>query len=171
MFGAGDGTGLSSLHYAAEFNHAPVITCIAKLLSTSKTNKLNVNTQDRLGWSPLHCAAHHGSFECAKVLIEAGADVSTRASTGKTPLHIAAQQGRTAICDLFISAGASLNVQDKLGMTPLHEAAFRDHERTFNALSKMPQANLTILDSLGNAPSNYLRSFECNVNSLSEDKL
>jgi ankyrin repeat protein len=67
--------------------------------------------------------------EVAKVLIEAGTDLSLvdnpKSSNykGWTPLAAAACYGRVEITRILIEAGADLNVTDKAGMTPLIIAA------------------------------------------------
>jgi ankyrin repeat protein len=66
-------------------------------------------SKDKYGWGPLHCAVHHGSEECAKLLLEFGATLALKDHVGKTPLHFAAARNRPVLCDLLIRAGADLN--------------------------------------------------------------
>eukprot|EP00308_Calcidiscus_leptoporus_P013221 CAMPEP_0119353362 /NCGR_PEP_ID=MMETSP1334-20130426/2524_1 /TAXON_ID=127549 /ORGANISM="Calcidiscus leptoporus, Strain RCC1130" /LENGTH=208 /DNA_ID=CAMNT_0007366625 /DNA_START=50 /DNA_END=676 /DNA_ORIENTATION=- len=66
--------------------------------------------------------------ECAKLLIDAGADVNTPDQYGDQPLALACMDGggvpKEAIVQHLISAGADvLQVTDNFKMTPLHWAA------------------------------------------------
>jgi hypothetical protein len=85
---AGDGEGLTPLHYAAELNRIEVINTLSSLVGED----LLVNAQDKYGWTPLHTAAHHGNIDCIEKLLSLGADVSVKERTGKTPLHLAVAQ-------------------------------------------------------------------------------
>ena len=67
--------------------------------------------QDKYGWSPLHCAVHHGSDECARLLVKLGADISLSCCVGKSPLHMACTMNRTALCEFLLIAGADPNLQ------------------------------------------------------------
>ncbi len=44
--------------------------------------------KDRYGWTPLHCASHHGNIQCVNQLLNAGASVSIVDKNGRTPLHV-----------------------------------------------------------------------------------
>ena len=125
-----DGEGLTSLHYASEFNRLDVIRALYDLCGDS----LMLNPRDKYGWTPLYCAAHHGNSDVVKLLLELGADPSVSNTQQKTPLHCAASQGRRLICELLISAGASINAQDKHSVTPLHDCNFKGHYDLFEWL-------------------------------------
>lgn len=47
--------------------------------------------------TPLHIAALHGHSECAKYLIEQGAQVQIFDEDGRTPLIAASQYGQTSV--------------------------------------------------------------------------
>ena len=52
-------------------------------------------------------AAKFGSYECAKFLIEKGADVNKKSDKGLTALAIANETNNSEMSDLLIAAGAS----------------------------------------------------------------
>lgn len=49
-----------------------------------------------------------------------------------------------------------VNVQDKHGMTAIHEAAYKGQEQVFHLLCKVPGADLSLVDVMGNQPRDYL---------------
>ena len=55
----------------------------------------------------------------AKVLLEAGAEVTATTNKGWTPLHYAAEYGNTEIAQALITAGADVDAKNKWGSTPL----------------------------------------------------
>ena len=98
-----DGEGLTSLHYASEFNRTEFISAISDFCSqattsdSSTTNSNTTNTTDspgnsngngnskgslmlnprcKAGWTPLYCATHHNNVEVVQLLLKLGADVS-----------------------------------------------------------------------------------------------
>ena len=125
-----DGEGLTSLHYASEFNRLDVIRTLFDIFGES----LMLNPRDKYGWTPLYCAVHHGNIEVVKLLLELGADTSVSNAQQKTPLHCAASQGRREICEILIAGGASLNAEDKHSVTPLHDCNFKGHYQLFEWL-------------------------------------
>lgn len=75
--------------------------------------------------SCLHSAARSiggAPEECAKELIDQGADVNLKLiSNLNTPLHLAAANGALDVCKVLIDAGASM-MPNAFGNTPLHSA-------------------------------------------------
>eukprot|EP01036_Dinobryon_divergens_P023350 gene23350-31686_t len=170
-----DGEGMTSLHYAANYNKPKAMDAIINFYGLKvkvagrkgkekerekKQSPIIVDAKDKYGWTPLYCASHHGSMECAQLLLnDLGADVSVRNNVGKTALHAAMGQNRSNISDLLISVGASLNAKDSRGMTPLHECAYRGHFSLHDALIRHASVDPTIRDDMGNLSSDYCAEF------------
>ncbi|CAG8232665.1 unnamed protein product [Penicillium salamii] len=72
----------------------------------------------------LHIAAYWDLSETAKIILEAGADVSTTDSHKWTPLHWAGSKGHLAVSNILLQGGAHSNLPDIQGWTPLFWAAF-----------------------------------------------
>jgi ankyrin repeat protein len=47
------------------------------------------NTQDNVGWTPLHVAVAKGNSEAIKLLVSAGADAHAGNANGVTPIQLA----------------------------------------------------------------------------------
>lgn len=157
-----NGEGLTSLHYVCEFNRPEMIDTLQQLgsLGNSPEDKLNLNAQDKYGWTPLHCAAHHGNIACVKKLLSLKADVNIPNQVGKTCLHLACARNRGTIVSVLLAGGASLVQQDHQGMTPLHEAAFAGYANLYNELARNKKADVNIFDELGFKAEQYLTYFE-----------
>ena len=76
--------GRTVLHLCAMF--ADAYDLLEAILAV---RKLDIDTQDKYGNTPLHYAVKCGSLEMVKLLVEAGADIKTRNQANMTPLHIA----------------------------------------------------------------------------------
>lgn len=82
------------------------------------------NTFDKERMTPLHdvCQAPQTSqADCARLLIDAGADINARDSWGRTPLRIAVSITSTDFnfIEILIQEGAYINTEDIYGQTPL----------------------------------------------------
>jgi ankyrin repeat protein len=75
--------------------------------------------------SPLYAACKKGHIECARLLLEAGADPGYQDREGMTPLHMAAIWGRIPIIRMLAEAGADIDQPDLRGNTALHKACFK----------------------------------------------
>ncbi|CAH0551219.1 unnamed protein product [Brassicogethes aeneus] len=72
--------------------------------------------------TPLHLAAEDGDFECVRLLLEAGAEVTLCNHKLQTPLHLAALSQCTETMNILIKHGADVNASDIDGRTPLHSS-------------------------------------------------
>lgn len=73
--------------------------------------------------TPLMLSVRAGSLECARFLLEIGADVTLQDHLDRTALRYAAHAGQPEAVDLLLEAGAGVDVSDQGGKTPLMEAA------------------------------------------------
>lgn len=78
------------------------------------------------GLTPLLYAARQGCLECAKALVEGGADVNMTDPLGVTPLIMATENFHFDLAKYLIGKGANVNQWDWWGRTPLYEAADLD---------------------------------------------
>lgn len=142
-----DGEGLSSLHYASEFNKVEMI----RQLHAFSQDGLKVNAKDKAGWTPLYCAVHHGSVEAVETLLGPSlkADVAASTILGKSPLHAAAGQGRLAIANILLENSADASQQDFKGMTPLHDAAYKLHEELYELIKEHKTCDPGVKEELG----------------------
>ena len=74
------------------------------------------------GLTPLLFAAREGCLECARALIDAGADVNLTDPKGVTPLFLAIDNFHFDTAKLLIEEGANPNKWDWWGRTPLYSA-------------------------------------------------
>jgi ankyrin repeat protein len=78
--------------------------------------------KDGGGLTPLVYAARENCIECAKVLVEAGADVNQRTYYGWTPLLVATQNRHYKLAEYFLEHGANANTPNNGGWTSLYLA-------------------------------------------------
>ncbi len=70
-------------------------------------------------------AAEQGYFHVAKMLLDAGADISARGECGESVLHTAAGDGQEEMVEYLLPLVGKVDVADDDGCTPLHWAARR----------------------------------------------
>jgi ankyrin repeat protein len=78
--------------------------------------------KDGGGLTPLVYAARENCIECAKTLVEAGADVNQRTYYGWTALLVATQNRHYKLGQYLLEHGANPNTPNKGGWTPLYLA-------------------------------------------------
>ena len=78
--------------------------------------------KDGGGLTPLVYAARENCIECAKTLVEAGADVNQRTFYGWTPLLVATQNRHYQLAKYLLEHGANPNTPNNGGWTPLYLA-------------------------------------------------
>jgi hypothetical protein len=109
------------------------VIIIASLLAS---DKLDTNSTDSSGRTPLSWVAGRGHEVAVKLLLEKGAELETKDQSGRTPLSWAAGSGNeaAAVVKLLLEKGAELETKDQSGQTPLSWAAGRGHEEAMKLL-------------------------------------
>ena len=77
---------------------------------------------NRVGFSALLYAAREGCLDCARHLVEAGADIDLPDPERVTPLALAINNLHFDLAAYLISAGADVDKWDLFGRTPLYQA-------------------------------------------------
>jgi ankyrin repeat protein len=127
----------TALMWAVAHGHADVARALlihgATVQARSVSGSMMVNRGDTDsgsltqggGNTPLLFAARDGDVECAKVLVEAGANVNDTAADGNSALVVAAHSGNGAFAAFLLDKGADVNANGA-GYTVLHAAVLRD---------------------------------------------
>ena len=123
-----DFLGKSFIHYTVKNN--PYGASVAD----AAIKKVDVNTQDHWGQTPLHEAMTAGNMEMAIALVKGKADIQKQDITGVTPFHVASMKLNPALVDFLIKSGANVNAQDDNDATPLHFAAWSDADQIIEVL-------------------------------------
>ncbi|EEY64115.1 uncharacterized protein PITG_02643 [Phytophthora infestans T30-4] len=126
---AGDATGWSALHYAADYGQLDVLNLLVEMNTSQPENggngsstlkTLEIDSRDGHGWTPLMCASANGHIEVIQRLLELGASVSLTSAEHRSALHWAASRGMATAVSVLIAAGTDVNQVDRCGWTPLH---------------------------------------------------
>ena len=88
-----------------------------------------------MGWAAMMYAAQKGHEQCARALIENGADLEKQQNEGWTALMFSALNGHEPCARALIENGADLEKQTKKGNTALILAYQNGHEQCARALS------------------------------------
>lgn len=118
--------GFTPLHLAVFFGHAEA----ARLLLDKGAN-ISARTTNALANQPLHAAVAGSDtgarLVCARLLVDAGADVNDRQSGGFTPIMSAAQNGDSDLAQLLLEHGADASARDDQGRSAVDLALAAGH--------------------------------------------
>lgn len=98
----------------------------------------DINSKDRIGWTPIYSAAWNTDISNLRTLIEYNADINNISKYKWTPLHVACNS-KNNLCnnvELLIKNGAKINVSDDNGLTPLYLACMMQDEEVIKTLIK-----------------------------------
>lgn len=112
-------------------------------------------------YTPLHFVH---SAECARILIDCGADINVQDCIGKTPLSMATLNGRYDVMEVLCSQGACVNLASNWGATPLVYAQYgRTKEERITATEILLRhgANPNLHDRNGRTPLHVVQDAEC----------
>ncbi|KAL3115540.1 hypothetical protein niasHT_015878 [Heterodera trifolii] len=118
---ATDRDGLGVIHCAASHGHAHILREMLSLL-VGQSAAIAVDAKDRNSDTPLFYAATFGHWQCAKLLLEKGANANHKDKRNRTAAHCAAAKGQMRVLKLLRQFGANLNLQNYRGDLPFHEA-------------------------------------------------
>jgi|GEM_PF-1346808 len=101
-------------------------TIEALLQSTSDTlfpadmgrRRVDMDSRDCDGDTPLHVLLWRKNTGGAKALIEAGANPNAIGDMGETPLHVAVRSGLPDLVEALLVAGADAEIRSEFGSTP-----------------------------------------------------
>jgi ankyrin repeat protein len=101
------------LHVLAYFG----IICRAKRLLEQG---VDIDTHaNRLGVTPLLCAAYRGNEEMIELLLDHGANINAQTESGDTALHLAAIKGRRKTIKVLLARGIDTRIVNKAGASAL----------------------------------------------------
>jgi ankyrin repeat protein len=119
-----DSTNRTALFYCAENTNTKSCELLCKGVGTNNdTINVNLNHQDKDGYSCLHVSVINGNTLLVEYLIKNGADVNITDSEMHSVLHWAVVTGHVPILDILISNKADPETADIHGAYPIHYAA------------------------------------------------
>jgi len=80
-------------------------------------NGMDLNIQNRYGWTPLHIAIRRDRREMVIYLLDKGADIDKVDGVGWTPLMEAVMDDMPELCALLIERGADVTIANERGGT------------------------------------------------------
>jgi uncharacterized protein len=93
---------------------------------------VDVNIQNKYGWTPLHVAIRRNHQEMVQYLLDKGADINRVDGVGWTPLMESIMDDMPHLCKLLLDHGANTTIANQRGAT----AAMLVHK--FGRTSMMP---------------------------------
>ncbi|KAJ6157675.1 hypothetical protein N7470_005267 [Penicillium chermesinum] len=134
---------------AAERGIEPIVTLLLH------SGKINPNTADSSGRTPLHLAASSGHDAIVKNLVDSEkVDAGIADEKGQNALHVASLNGHDSTVRLLLESGVvNINATDHFDQTPLHLALQRSSNKsTAKTILSFPSAKLDLQDSEGQTP-------------------
>lgn len=110
------------------------------------------------GLTALHLAVSKGNAECAKILVDANADVNMQTALGLTALHLACRQGDDSVVEVLVAARANPLRRATNGALPLHMAAAAGNSKVLQCLLELGGGQqLQVRDGEGALPAEVAR--------------
>ncbi|KAF0690547.1 Aste57867_18063 [Aphanomyces stellatus] len=137
--------GDTSMHLACVKGDMKVVMAILSV----RAGNLNTNNKD--GLTPLHCAISEGHSAIALALLEKGANADIPTKNGETPLILASRKGDFVVVTALLKHNAMIDATDNVGSTALHTAIKHQRSQIVHFLLKN-NANLELKTHDGNTP-------------------
>ena len=78
-------------------------------------NGMDINLQNKYGWTPLHVTIRRDRRDMVAYLLEQGADIDRVDGVGWTPLMEAVMDDMPELCAFLLEKGADVNIQNERG--------------------------------------------------------
>lgn len=111
----------TSLHVAASLGNVDILSQLLK--SDSQLDTSCIEMRDNSGATALIWSCLKGHTECAKALIDSGADVNATDAQGATALMHSAKLGHFDLCQVLLDAGADATLRDSKQRSAMDRAA------------------------------------------------
>ncbi|KAI9766762.1 MAG: hypothetical protein M1839_004766 [Geoglossum umbratile] len=151
---------MTGVHVAAYFGLVKTIMengheAVVKLLL--ETGKVDVDSKDKGGRTPLSWAARNGHQAVVKLLLDMDrVDPDSKDSYGQTPLSWAASKGHEAVVKLLLDIDSfDPDSKDSYGQTPLSWAAGNGYEAVVKLLLDMDSFDPDSKDTDGRTPLSW----------------
>jgi ankyrin repeat protein len=115
--------GFAPIHYAARQENPEALKALLANISDKERSAL-VNTEDRLGGTPVAHAAENNKTAALRVLLLYGANIEKSSNDGLTPLIRAAYKGHQEAFDVLIENNANLTARGHEGLSVLMAAIY-----------------------------------------------
>lgn len=113
---------------------------------------INVNYQNKDGWSALVAAAYHGKLGTVQVLLNTpGVDLEIQTHIGNTALYASSFSGHWEVVKMLLKAGANATLVNNNGDTAVYAAAVNGHRLVINQLLEA-KVDLTVVNKRGESP-------------------
>ncbi|XP_043218026.1 ankyrin-3-like isoform X1 [Amphibalanus amphitrite] len=163
------------LHKLAKKNNAAQLARYADLMKKLQ-HKTHVNTKNRHGETPLHVVT---GAECARILLERGAQLDAVDKLGNTPIHLAARYQRVEVLAALLDWGPDYSLLDKknlegytaLHLVVIHQPVSDPHRRALQLLIEN-SVDVNVADDTGGRSALFhavLRGDELSVRELVEN--
>ena len=127
---------------------------LVELLLRSGGHRVDLNSRDKYGLTPLCSAALYGHQKVVQLLLaQPGIELNPREEGGSAPLLKAAENGHMGTVEMILAKdGVALNPRDRDGRTPLLVAASHGHTGVVRLLLATDGVDFNATDKMGRTP-------------------
>ena len=134
--------------------HLAAVIGDVDLLKYAADCGVNLNLQDKDGFTALHLGALHDKINVVRFILTRGIDINPENQRGQIPLHYSSVLPCTTCSELLLHDGALINHKDQFGMTPLHKASGWGTTKIVKLLLQQG-ADINSQDTIGQLPIHY----------------
>ncbi|KAL4369673.1 hypothetical protein GQ457_05G019800 [Hibiscus cannabinus] len=123
--------GWNEVHVAVAFDRTADLEVLLR-----KGKQETLDWRDKEGRTPLHLAATKGNIECAKMLVESGADKNAKSNDGRTAVYRAVAHGNRRMVEMLIEMDADPTISDDRGCSAFDIARDKGQEEMVEIMER-----------------------------------